>query len=428
MVQLRFDFRDLFRSARLGFSMQRMWIAFVGYGIGYIGYFIFTYLSLLANGKGLGEAWNDSGLLPCLFGAGGARWYAWIIFALGVAILLAAYLLTSTAIARASYMLLKGNNFYTWREAFAFALRKASSVLSTPVAIAVMAGCFVVGGLIIGLLARVIPYVGELGASLFTFTWMFSALLLFFLLVVLAVSIIIVPAIIATTDEDAFEAVFQSFSVLWSQPWRFVVYEALIGITTFVCMGLFAFAVKQAFLLMCAIFSVSWSFGDKFINLASHGQYLLQKWLFVSQDWARALYWKLSPYLYFAREFYPIKGLSATLTISAYLFALTMLAVAWWVVSYGMAVLQIGNTLLYVIIKKIKDQENLLERKDKEEEEPEEVKKEEAKKEEAPAAAPAAEEKKEKPAPAPAARRRVARRPAAKKAAPKARAPRARRK
>ncbi len=413
MAQLRFDFRDLFRSGRLGFSMQRMWIAFVGYGIGYFGYLIFTYLSLLANGKGLSQAWNESGLLPCLVGQGPASWYAWIIFAIGVAILLAAYLLTSTAIARASYMLLKGNNFYTWREAFAFALRKASSVLSTPVAIAVMAGCFVVGGLIIGLLARVIPYVGELGA-LFTFTWMFSALLLFFLLVVLGVSLIIVPAIIATTDEDAFEAVFQSFSVVWSQPWRFVLYEALIGIVALVCMGLFAFAVKQAFLLMCAIFSVPWSFGDKFVNLASHGQYLLQKWLFVSQDWARLIYWKFSPYLYFVREFYPIKGLSATLTISAYLFALSMLVVAWWVVSYGTAVLQVGNTIMYIILKKIKDQENLLERKDKEEEEPEEVKKEEA-----PAAAPTVEEKKEEPAPAPAPpRRRRAARKATTKAAP----------
>lgn len=407
MAQLRFDFRDLFRSGRLGFSMQRMWIAFVGYGVGYLGYLIFTYLSLLANGKGLSQAWNESGLLPCLVGQGHASWYAWIIFAIGVAILLAAYLLTSTAIARASYMLLKGNNFYTWREAFAFALRKASSVLSTPVAIAVMAGCFVVGGLIIGLLARVIPYVGELGASLFTFTWMFSALLLFFLLVVLGVSLVIVPAIIATTDEDAFEAVFQSFSVVWSQPWRFVLYEALIGVVALVGMGLFAFAVKQGFLLMCAIFSVPWSFGDKFVNLASHGQYLLQKWLFVSQDWARLIYWKLSPYLYFVREFYPIKGLSVTLTISAYLFALSMLAVAWWVVSYGTAVLQVGNTIMYIILKKIKDQENLLERKDKEEEEPEEVKKEEA-------PAPAVEEKKEEPAAAPARRRPAARKPATK--------------
>lgn len=419
MVQLRFDFRDLFRSARLGFSMQRMWIAFIGYGVGYVGYLIFTYLSLLANGKGLSDAWNTSGLLPCLFGQGGARWYAWVIFAIGVAILLAAYLLTSTAIARASYMLLKGNNFYTWREAFAFALRKASSVLSTPVAIAVMAGCFVVGGLIIGLLARVIPYVGELGASLFTFMWMFSALVLFFLLVVLAVSLIIVPAIIATTDEDAFEAVFQSFSVIWSQPWRFVLYEALLGVITVVCMGLFAFAVKQAFLLMCGIFSVSWSFGDKFVNLASHGQYLLQKWLFVSQDWAKAVYWKFSPYVYFAREFYPIRGLSATLTISAYLFAITMLVVAWWVVSYGMATLQVGNALLYIVLKKVKDQENLLERKDKEEEEPEE-----AKKAEAPAAAAPAEEKKEEAAPAPAPRRRAPRRAAAKPTAAKKAAPR----
>ena len=51
MVVMRFDYRDIFRSARLAFSFQRIWIQFVGLLYGYLGYIILTYLSLLIDGK-----------------------------------------------------------------------------------------------------------------------------------------------------------------------------------------------------------------------------------------------------------------------------------------------------------------------------------------------------------------------------------------
>ena len=372
MTQLRFDLRDLFRSARLGFSLQRMWLAFMGVGVGYGLYVLFTYLSFLVNGNSLTEMWNYYGLLPCLFTQESVQWYSWIVFFVGAVLLLLAYLITNTAIARASYMLLKGNNFYTWRESFAFAFRKAGSIISTPIAIVVMAALFVVGGLVIGLLARVIPFVGELGATLFTLFWFVAALVLFFLLLVLGVSLLLVPAIIATTDEDAFEAVFQCFSTIWSQPLRFIFYEVLIGLITIISTGIFAFIAKQSFVLMSDIFAVSWAFGDKFINIASHGQYLVQKWTFLYQNWISAVYMDFTPHLFFAREFYPIIGMSSVSTISAYFFAFSILAIGWWVESYGMAVFSVGQTLAYLNFRQKKDNENLLERKDNEEEEPEE--------------------------------------------------------
>jgi hypothetical protein len=280
--------------------------------------------------------------------------------------------LTSTAIARASYMLLKGNNFYTWRESFAFAFRKAGSVLSTPVAIAVLALFMLVSGLIIGFLGRIIPVVGELGVTLLTIFWLLAAILMFFLLIALGVSIILVPAIIATTDEDAFEAVFQSFSTIWSQPWRFILYEVVVGIIGLFSLGVFAFVIKEAYLLMSGIFSVPWAFGDDFINIAAQAQHLLQKWLFISQEWVQMVYWKFSDFIYFKNEFYNMLTLTTVQKISAYFMAISMFAIVWWVASYGMAVVEVGNTLVYLILRKRKDDENLLERLDKEEEEPDE--------------------------------------------------------
>ena len=47
MVAMRFDYRDIFRSARLAFSFQRLWIQFFGLGTGYIIYLVLTYLSMM---------------------------------------------------------------------------------------------------------------------------------------------------------------------------------------------------------------------------------------------------------------------------------------------------------------------------------------------------------------------------------------------
>ena len=44
-----------------------------------------------------------------------------------------------------------------------------------------------------------------------------------------------------------------------------------------------------------------------------------------------------------------------------------MLIMAGWIASYGTAVVEVGNTLAYIILRKKKDDENLLERLDKEE-------------------------------------------------------------
>ncbi len=116
------------------------------------------------------------------------------------------------------------------------------------------------------------------------------------------------------------------------------------------------------------------SMGEKYINLASHGQYLVQKWVFLAQDWIQAVYGSVSSHIFFSHEFYALE-LPTVLLIAAYIFAISLVIAGAWVVSYGLATFNVGNTLIYVIIRKKKDDENLLERKDREEEAEEEEKK-----------------------------------------------------
>ena len=377
MVAMRFDFRDVFRSARLAFSFQRLWIQFYGLAIGWFFYVLLTYASFLLAGKNFGVLWSRFGLLPCALGSN-LPWYSWVIFALGAFILLFAWLVTSTAVARASYMSLKGNNFYTWKEACAFAFKKkGGSVIATPLAIIAIALFTGLGGVVVGLLGR-IPYVGWLGISLFSVIWYMASFFLIFVGLALGVSLFLTPAVLATTDDDAFEGIFQSFSILYSQPWRFIIYELLLGVIAVVGFGIFSFFAKKAWGLMTTIFI--WGMGDKYADLSYYATYLVQNWIYPAFAWSRALLGDFSAYLFFTHDVAAI-DLSLVMTISAWIMGIFMVLIGGFILSYPLAIFNVGNSIIFLVLKKKKDEENLLERKDREEEEEETEVKSEAKEE-----------------------------------------------
>lgn len=372
MQQMRFDARDVFKSPRLALSLQRIWIQFVGIVVGFLGYLVLTYVSFLTSGVALSISWSKYGLLPCLFSVS-TNWYSIIIFVVGVFWLVAVYLVTATAVSRATYMIAKGNNFYTWRESFRFAVKKAGAVLLSPIAIVIMIALFAFGGAIIGWLGT-IPYVGEFGLTLFTPLWFIAALVVVFLVLVFAAAMIQAPAIIATTDDDAFEAVFQSFSIIWSQPWRLIFYQVLSAAMAVVGFFVFAFIAKKAFIVMDRVFANT--MGADFVNISSHGMYLLSVWVMNSIAWMNSVFGDYSSWIYFSREFDPL-AIPGYQIIASYIFAIWILIIGGFIVSYGLASFNVGNTVTYLILRKKKDDENLLERKDREEEEDDEDESEE---------------------------------------------------
>ena len=368
MVSLRFDYRDIFRAARLAFSLQRLWIQFIGLAGGYLLYVILAYASLILAGNHFGVLWSRFGLLPCVVGQP-LPWISWILFALGCFILIFSWLASSTAVARATYMHLKGNHFYTWKEALRFAFKKkGAAVIATPIAILCIAFFTGLGGVVIGLLGR-IPFIGELGISLFTIVWFLASFFLVFVLVALGVSLLLTPSIIATTDDDAFEGIFQSFSVVHGQPWRLIFYYFLLAAVGVIGFGVFSFFAKHAWGLMNQI--LVWGMGDKFADLSYAASYLLQNWIYPAVAWSRILPADLGYVLFFSRDFISSQ-LPLVMTISSYILALFLLFIGSIVVSYPLAIFNSGSSIIFLILKKRKDDENLLERKDREEEEDEE--------------------------------------------------------
>ncbi len=367
MVAMRFDYRDIFRSARLAFSFQRIWIQFIGLLYGYVGYLIFTYLSLIIDGKNLGDSWSHFGLLP--YAVFTPLRIGLIPFVVGLFLLLFFWLIASTGVARATYMQLKGNTFYSWREAFTFAFKKkGSSVISTPIAIFAMAFFVGLAGVVVGLVGR-IPYLGELGISFFAIVWFMASLFIIFILIAFCVSLFLTPAILATTDDDAFEGIFQSFSTLYSQPWRFIFYELLVVLLAVVGLGVFAFFAKQAWRLMTTI--LIWGMGDKYADLSYGASYILQTWIYPIATWSKAVMGEYSSYFLFTHEFSAIE-LSIVMTISSWILAVFMVITGGFILSFLFTIYNAGQCVIFLILKKKKDDENLLERKDKEEEEEEE--------------------------------------------------------
>ncbi|NOZ60465.1 MAG: hypothetical protein GXO74_02180 [Calditrichaeota bacterium] len=367
MHLMRFDFRDMFRAPRLALSIQRIWIQFVGFVVGFLGYWVLTYLSFAISGIGISVGWKKYGLLPCLMGEQG-NWISYIVFAIGIIWLIVVYLVTATAVSRATYMLLKGNNFYTWREAFCFSSKKIWSLILSPVSLVILIALIAFGGAVVGWLGR-IPYVGEFGVTIFTPIWMFASLLLVFMAIVVVIAALLSPAILATTDDDAFEAVFQSFSLVWSQPWRLIFYQVINGILAIFAFFVLAYLSKKAFIVMDRIFAAT--MGADYQNISAHAMYLLSVWVAYSIVWLEQLIGNFAPWIYFSREFVPL-NLPMYQIVAAHIFAVWMFIVGGYVVSYGLSSLNVGHTLAYLILRKKKDDENLLERKDREEEEEEE--------------------------------------------------------
>ena len=219
---------------------------------------------------------------------------------------------------------------------------------------------FLAVGALIGLLAKVIPYVGELGlAIIFGIPVLGAAVFTVFMVVVFLFSLILGPAIVATTGEDTFETVIQLFSTIWNEPWRLIVYQIVLKFTQVLAVGVLAwFTVKGLKLIHLVL---GWPMGDKLDKLFASAAGLLPKFHF--------------PILGEGPLFPHFSALWANLSHPG--------PMVWTMDVAGIiiGIFNAGQTLIYLILRLKKDEENLLERKEEEEEEfKEEEEKEEEKK------------------------------------------------
>jgi hypothetical protein len=157
MTGFYFDVRDVFRAPRLALSAKKILLQFIGFVVGYLGYLIFTYLAFISSGVEFSKIWKYHGLFP-LSGFPFEEWYSWGIFLFGCLIALICWLLASTMVGKVTYEQLKGDDFYSSKEALRFLKKHWTPAFLSPLSLLAFIAFLLICGIIIGLLGK-IPYV-----------------------------------------------------------------------------------------------------------------------------------------------------------------------------------------------------------------------------------------------------------------------------
>ena len=115
MEQIHFNYRDISRTIRFGFSFRRIGIHFIGILLGYLIYEFLVYLTLFITDSNEAKVfWETYGLLPVLPIVGtqphsfatGAMWVGILVFA-------AIFFLISTSASKITIEQLRGDVFYS---------------------------------------------------------------------------------------------------------------------------------------------------------------------------------------------------------------------------------------------------------------------------------------------------------------------------
>lgn len=365
-MKLYFDFRDIFRAPRLALSGKKIWIFVLANIVGFIQYWILTVASLLFAGNTLNETWSTHGLFPSACGIG--PWYTQIFYYIGIFIWIFAIYLACTAVARITYKQLKGDEFFSSGDAWNYVKKHWHPVLFSAVSIILIVVFFLVMAVIMALFGK-IPYVGEvLFFSPLYLIYFFGALFTIYTSLVLITALIYTPAIVAAYEEDTMGTVFQSYSLTWSQPWRILVYSAILLPLTAISVLIFKHFWVWTYKFINLVFGSEWLMGAKLGRIMDLATRTITPETGSVKSWGAYGQYQCS-----FQDLFPFQSLGATTGLSgteifaAFLVGIVLFILTVSVFSYGFSILSVGYTIMFVIFKKKSDDDNLLERKDEDE-------------------------------------------------------------
>ena len=268
-----------------------------------------------------------------------------------------------TAVSRITYKQLKGNDFYSVANARNFVKNHQYPIILGWVSILLIAAFFTIGAIIFALIGK-IPYIGEILFAFLYIVYFFGSIFTVYTLIVFITSFIYSPSIVATMEEDTMGTVFQSYSITWSQPWRLVLYHSILLPILVVGVTIFKWFWFAGYKLINVIFGANWLMGIKLHNIVG---------------WATDL---VNPQFGFYNlincstsadntviqqtflSFQDGTVLSSTEYIAGTIIALILFILLMSIISYGLSILSVGETIMFTIFKKKSNDENLLDRTD----------------------------------------------------------------
>ncbi len=361
MAELHFDFRDIFRVGRYGFSGKKIFLHFLGLVLAYLIYEILVYLSLLiAGGTAAKDFWDKYGLVPvCPVVNGGFETITIVAMGIGTLVLFVVFFWMSTMVSKITMQQLRGDHFFSMGESVGFVKKNWKVVYGTFIGLIVIFVLCALTPIIVGLLGK-IPKVGNIIvmlASILTPFAFFLGLLMAYLVVVFGVSLFFVPSVIAAANSDTFETVYQHFSIIWNQPWRIVVYEILLFGMKLICTAIWALFCLVGFVVAMLPVRLLIPTDIKMIM----GQ---------ADKWLGGLIGRLAglPYIEGVKVFDLAEptNLPIALKIASIFIMLSLLGIIGLIIAYLLSIASAGNTLIYTMLRRRVDGENLLEVEEKE--------------------------------------------------------------
>ena len=346
MEQLHFNYRDIFRAIRYGFSGRKIAVHFAGIFLAYVLYETLVYITLFIQG-GPAEArafWNTHVLNPITpFMDEGLTDVTRVAMWIGVVCFAGIFFLASTIASKITIEQLRGDYFFSVGDAAKFVTARWKTVFGAFIGLLFIFLFLALIPLSIAALAK-IPVVGKpiltLAAVLMPFGF-FLGLLMAFICVVFLASLFFVPAVVATTGADAFETIYQQFAIVWHQLWRMVRYELLLFL-----LKLF-FVPIWGFFCLCGVAIVLLPIG--YLHLS-----VMTSVLVTADDWLDGLLF-MSPTL-------PSGGDDFWITAAAVCFTIGTIGIVCLILAFLFAIASAGNTLIYILLRKGIDGQNLLHR------------------------------------------------------------------
>ena len=376
-IKLNFNYTDIFRAPRLALSGKKVSILIKGNLIGYISYFLFSLISLLSTGMNIKEVISKYGLYPCLFGHS-AEWYSWVLYYIGIIIWFLAILLSLTAVSRVVLKQLKGNDFFSGKDAWEYALKHWHAVVFTPMTLLLIIVFFLLLASTFAFIGKV-PILGKFTFSVLYIIYFFGSIFTILTAFVLISSLIYTPSIIGIYEEDTMGAVFQTYSITFGQIWRIIVYNLLLFILIVLSLEIFSWFCLHSIGLISYIFGHKFFMGNQFVILNNYSSSLVLPNVILDT----VLYYKSIiletlnlntglPYFFNNTINYLESANMSSLDIIYSIFlSLSYFIIGLSILSYGLAIFAVGESLMFITFKKLSDDDDLILRNDEDDEDDE---------------------------------------------------------
>ena len=365
-LKLYYDYRDILNAPRIALSGKKISIFIIGNLIGFISYWTLTYFSFSISEYSFYETLNTYGLYPCLFGHT-ASWISWSIYFFGISIWISFLFLASTAVSRTTLNQLKGDNFFSISDAWKYSLKYWKSIILTPLTIFFIIILFLLIAIFFSLISS-ISIIGPVIYSLLFPLYFFGSIFTIYTFIVLINSLLFTPSIVATYEEDIMGTIFQSYSISWSQPWRIILYGLTLFILMILGLEIFSWFCINAYNLIFFIFK--YAMGDSLIKITNFSSNIISSnFLFENIfKYHSKVINPLSNYYFnlndtFNNSSYSTsESISLIETFSSVILSVFLFIIALSLISYSLSIFSVGQTITFIIFKKLTDDDELLKR------------------------------------------------------------------